>query len=108
MSDKVSYDDRDIQWWRQVCSRMAIALALVLFASDITGVWLSSENRSLDAFKKTNLILKESNNNVTEKLKTQTKKQAENEIQIKELEKELFDLKVENATLKALLATEKQ
>ena len=107
MSEKVGYDDRDIQWWRQVCSRLAIALALLLFVSDITGIWLSSENRSLAAFKKTNQILKESNNSVTEKLKTQTQKQAENEILIKEMENELFDLKVENATLKALLDTKK-
>jgi len=107
MTKQPQYDDRDIEWWKHVCSRLALALALVIMISGGIGIWLESENRSLKAFKKNNQILRESNNKVTEKLKIQTQENDENQIEIKQLEKELFDLKVENATLKALLEAEK-
>lgn len=58
MAPKKSYNERDIEYWKRMSSRLAITIAVMLLASGIVGSWMSSENRTHDAYKSNNQKLK--------------------------------------------------
>jgi chromosome segregation ATPase len=73
MVKKTSYNERDVEYWKRMSSRLAISIAVMLLAGGIVGSWMSSENRALDAFKSNNKKLTEAIANGRETLAKTTK-----------------------------------
>jgi hypothetical protein len=99
-----SFNKKEAERWRKTASRLALALAMLILASGIIGSWMSSESRALASYKKANERLRKANSNVTETLTTSTNDLIEYKELNEELEQEILNLQLENASLKAMIA----
>jgi septal ring factor EnvC (AmiA/AmiB activator) len=93
MAKKRRYGERDIEYWKKVASILAIILTLVILLSGLAGSCMSSENRTLDAYKNTNEVLRNANKTVIVELTSMRKK-------LKECNEENISYKVKNASVK--------
>lgn len=73
MAKKTSYNERDIEYWKRMSSRLAITIAVMILAGGIIGSWMSSESRALDAYISNNKKLTEALANGRETLAKTTK-----------------------------------
>ena len=94
MAKQIRDNSKDIEYWKRLASRLAMALAIMIFASGVIGLWMSSEKRALDAFKRSNKLLLTGHKNIRDKLKLNTIKLKECELEnekLMELNKILID-----------------
>ena len=74
MAPKKSYNERDIEYWKRMSSRLALTITVMILAGGIIGSWMSSENRTLDAYISNNHKLKKAIANGRETLANTSKK----------------------------------
>jgi hypothetical protein len=99
MGKKIRNDDKDVEYWKRLASRLALALAVLILVSGVAGLWMSSEKRALDSFRDRNKFLKNLNRNAAEKLIAKTKELKGCELENKnlmELNKTLLDANSES------------
>jgi len=73
MVKKTGSNQRDVEYWKRMSSRLAITIAVMILAGGIAGSWMSSENRALDAYISNNKKLKTAIANGRETLAKTTK-----------------------------------
>ena len=104
MAENDSNTEKEIEYWKKVATRLALALAVMIFASGIFGSWITFENRALKGYKSfSEPQLKMTRKNVLDELGKKTNELKECKAKNEELMKAILKLKVENADLKALL-----
>ena len=99
MGKKIRNGEKDIEYWKRLASRLALALAVLILVSGVAGLWMSSEKRALDSFRHRNKFLKNLNRNAAEKLIAKTKELKGCELENKnlmELNKTLIDANTES------------
>jgi hypothetical protein len=99
MEKQIRNNDKKVEYWKKIASRLAMALAILTLISGVAGLWMSSEKRALDSFRHRNKFLKNLNRNAAEKLIAKTKELKGCELETKnlmELNKTLIDANSES------------
>lgn len=103
MAVKSGCGKKDAEYWKNVASKLAITLAIVILASGLIGSWMSSEKIALDGCREARKHLKNLNGIAVKKIGEYEKESDEYKAKILKLEQEVLKLKFENADLKARL-----
>jgi len=103
MAEKSGPGHKDAEYWKNVASKLAITLAIVILASGLAGSWMNSEKLALDGCREARKNLKNLNTIATKKIGDYDQELKEYKKKVEKLEQQVLDLQLENADLKTRL-----